>query len=68
MERFATEVPPNGFYRLRRGQVLRNVVRDVFDADPGLCGLPEGYRELVRIALRGADQEIPCATPPSAPS
>ncbi|MFF5551794.1 sensor histidine kinase [Streptomyces olivaceoviridis] len=58
MERFATDVLPAGFYRLRRGQVLRDVVRDVFDADPELRGLPEGYRELVRIALRGADQEI----------
>ncbi|GGY76336.1 ATPase [Streptomyces olivaceoviridis] len=58
MERFATDVLPAGFYRLRRGQVLRDVVRDVFDADPDLRGLPEGYRELVRIALRGADQEI----------
>ncbi|MGW2032020.1 sensor histidine kinase [Streptomyces sp. NPDC001356] len=58
MERFATDVLPAGFHRLRRGQVLRDVVRDVFDADPELRGLPEGYRELVRIALRGADQEI----------
>ncbi|MFJ4524123.1 sensor histidine kinase [Streptomyces sp. NPDC088810] len=58
MERFATEVLPNGFYRLRRGQVLRNVVRDVFDADPYLRSLPDGYRELIRMALRGADQEI----------
>ncbi|MGW3464024.1 sensor histidine kinase [Streptomyces olivaceoviridis] len=58
MERFATDVLPAGFYRLRRGQVLRDVVRDVFDVDPDLRGLPEGYRELVRIALRGADQEI----------
>ncbi|MGW4597128.1 sensor histidine kinase [Streptomyces sp. NPDC004457] len=58
MERFATDVLPAGFDRLRRGQVLRDVVRDVFDADPELRGLPEGYRELVRIALRGADQEI----------
>ncbi|CAL9318654.1 sensor histidine kinase [Streptomyces sp. SudanB182_2057] len=58
MEHFAQNVLPLGFIRLRRGEALRDTVRYVFDEDPELRGLPDGYRELVRIALTGADHEI----------
>ncbi|MEU3411354.1 MULTISPECIES: sensor histidine kinase [unclassified Streptomyces] len=58
MERFAKDVLPLGFIRLRRGEALRDTVRYVFDEDPELHGLPDGYRELVRVSLTGADHEI----------
>ncbi|KIE28310.1 ATPase [Streptomyces sp. MUSC 125] len=56
--RFATDVLPTGLYRLRAGEVLRDVLRNVYDMDPELRSLPEAYRELLRVALRGADHEI----------
>ncbi|MEU2437868.1 sensor histidine kinase [Streptomyces rubradiris] len=58
MDHFSQNVLPLGFIRLRRGEALRDTVRYVFDEDPELRGLPDGYRELVRIALTGADHEI----------
>jgi signal transduction histidine kinase len=58
MDHFAHNVLPLGFIRLRRGEALRDTVRYVFDEDPELRGLPDGYRELVRVALTGADHEI----------
>ncbi|MFF1281143.1 sensor histidine kinase [Streptomyces sp. NPDC058299] len=58
IDRITTDILPTGFYRLRRGEALRDTVSNVYDADPDLRGLPEGYRELVRVAWRGADHEI----------
>ncbi|MFF9522343.1 sensor histidine kinase [Streptomyces achromogenes] len=58
MDHFSQNVLPLGFIRLRRGEALRDTVRYVFDEDPELRGLPDGYRELVRVALTGADHEI----------
>lgn len=58
MDRFVHDVLPIGFLRLRRGEALRDTVRYIFDEDPELGGLPDGYRELVRTALSGADREI----------
>ncbi|MFS4095019.1 sensor histidine kinase [Streptomyces sp. AF1A] len=56
--RFATDVLPTALARLRAGEVLREVLRNVYDVDPELRALPESYRELLRIALRGVDHEI----------
>jgi signal transduction histidine kinase len=56
--RFATDILPTALARLRAGEVLREVLRNVYDVDPELRALPESYRELLRIALRGVDHEI----------
>ncbi|MEU8030215.1 ATP-binding protein [Streptomyces sp. NPDC049099] len=56
--RFATDVIPYGLQRLRAGEPLRDVLVNVYDTDPELRGLPEMYREMYRVALRGADHEI----------
>ncbi|GGW49738.1 ATPase [Streptomyces lucensis JCM 4490] len=58
INRFATDVLPTGLHRLRAGEALRDVLSNVYDLDPELRGLPESYRELFRVALRGADHEI----------
>ncbi|MFI5975999.1 sensor histidine kinase [Streptomyces sp. NPDC051452] len=56
--RFAADILPTGLYRLRAGEPLRDVLSNVYDSDPELRGLHESYRELFRVALRGADHEI----------
>ncbi|MFG2605294.1 sensor histidine kinase [Streptomyces sp. NPDC048514] len=56
--RFAVDVLPTGLLRLRAGEPLRDVLRNVYDVDPELRGLHESYREMFRVALRGADHEI----------
>ncbi|MEU0004858.1 ATP-binding protein [Streptomyces sp. NPDC006314] len=58
IDRFATDILPTGLLRLRAGEPLREVLLNVYDVDPELRGLPESYREMFRIALRGADHEI----------
>ncbi|MGW0768005.1 sensor histidine kinase [Streptomyces sp. NPDC002676] len=56
--RLGSQVLPTGVFRLRAGEPLRDVLRNVYDADPELRHLPESYRELMRVALRGVDQQI----------
>ncbi|MES4890760.1 ATP-binding protein [Streptomyces sp. NPDC096012] len=56
--RFAVDILPTGLLRLRAGEPLRDVLRNVYDVDPELRGLHESYREMFRVALRGADHEI----------
>jgi signal transduction histidine kinase len=56
--RFAVDILPTGLLRLRAGEPLRDVLRNVYDVDPELRGLHESYREVFRVALRGADHEI----------
>ncbi|MFC9929372.1 ATP-binding protein [Streptomyces sp. NPDC127190] len=58
IEKFATDILPLGLLRLRKGEQLREVLINVYDCDPELRALPESYRELFRIALKGADDEI----------
>ncbi|MEU6508117.1 MULTISPECIES: ATP-binding protein [unclassified Streptomyces] len=58
IHKFATDIIPTGLLRLRAGQYIRDVLIDVYDADPELRALPDIYRELFHVALRGADREI----------
>ncbi|MFI9806969.1 ATP-binding protein [Streptomyces sp. NPDC052301] len=56
--RYVDDILPTGFFRLRAGEHMRDVLRNVYDVDPELRGLPEQYREMFRVALKGADHEI----------
>ncbi|MCS0601936.1 ATP-binding protein [Streptomyces sp. LP11] len=58
IHRFATDIIPIGLARLRAGEPLRDVLRNIYDADSDLVGLSEWYREMFRVSLRGADHEI----------
>ncbi|KOV65854.1 ATPase [Streptomyces sp. MMG1121] len=58
IDKFATDIIPTGLLRLRAGEPLRDVLTNVYDADPELRALPDMYREMFRVALRGADHEI----------
>ncbi|WP_246094368.1 ATP-binding protein [Streptomyces griseofuscus] len=58
IHRFTNDILPWGFARLSRGEMLRDVLANVYDADPDLRVLPDVYREMTRVALRGADHEI----------
>ncbi|MFI2201182.1 ATP-binding protein [Streptomyces sp. NPDC020192] len=58
IEVFASDIMPTGFKRLRAGQPLPDVVADIYDTDPELRALPDIYREMYLVALRGADREI----------
>ncbi|MFJ4035641.1 ATP-binding protein [Streptomyces griseoluteus] len=56
--RLGSEVLPLALARLRGGERLRDVLRHVVDEDPELRHLPSSQRELLRVALRGAEHEI----------
>ncbi|WP_179022892.1 ATP-binding protein [Streptomyces sp. IMTB 2501] len=58
IEKFATDIIPTGLLRLRAGEPLRDVLTNIYDADPELRALPDMYREMFRVSLRGADREI----------
>ncbi|WP_167345807.1 ATP-binding protein [Streptomyces roseochromogenus] len=58
IEKFATDIIPTGLLRLRAGEPLRDVLKNIYDADPELRALPDMYREMFRVSLRGADREI----------
>ncbi|QHA09532.1 ATP-binding protein [Streptomyces broussonetiae] len=58
IDKFATDIIPTGLARLRAGEHLRDVLANIYDVDPELRALPPMYREMFRVALRGADREI----------
>ncbi|MEU4932201.1 ATP-binding protein [Streptomyces yokosukanensis] len=58
IDKFATDIIPTGLLRLRAGEPLRDVLKNIYDVDPELRALPDMYREMFRVALRGADHEI----------
>lgn len=58
IDKFAVDIIPTGLARLRAGEPLRDVLANIYDVDPELRALPGPYREMFRVALRGADREI----------
>ncbi|MBV2355837.1 ATP-binding protein [Streptomyces sp. J2-1] len=56
--RLGSEILPYALRRLRAGEPLREVMRNVVDEDPELRHLPDAQRTLLHTALRGADHEI----------
>ncbi|MEU6091065.1 ATP-binding protein [Streptomyces sp. NPDC047085] len=56
--RLGSEILPTALYRLRAGESMREVLINVVDKNPELRDLPDSQRQLLRTALKGADDEI----------
>ncbi|WP_234016886.1 ATP-binding protein [Streptomyces sp. LaPpAH-108] len=58
LDRLTTDVLPTAVYRLRGGDLLREVLPKVVDNDPDLRNMPRSQRDLLYAALRAVDREI----------
>ncbi|MGW1874971.1 sensor histidine kinase [Streptomyces sp. NPDC001975] len=57
IDRLGKEVFPTALYRLKAGESPKEVIRQVFDLDPGLRHAPESQRRLIRTMLDIVDEE-----------
>ncbi|WP_369221878.1 sensor histidine kinase [Streptomyces sp. R39] len=57
IDRLGREVFPTALYRLKAGESPKEVVRQLFDLDPGMRNAPESQRRLIRVMLDIIDEE-----------
>ncbi len=58
LEYFRTQILPSTLDRLRGGVTPSEVIRTMIDADPGLRGISQPQRQLLRSVLQMVDREI----------